>query len=282
MTANELVQKVDLQPVSHSALKLISLIDRVDINNDEIVQVLKYDEVLTAKLLRACNSTFFGLEEAVSSVDQAVFILGHQQILHIVLTLAFSSTMKASSSACRVKANDLWQHSLVSATASDVVLNEIPELIQEKNIAFTACLLHDIGKLALGQTLDSTLLDEIQDRIERRNISTTNAEREVLGTDHGEIGAALLRQWRLPENIIEAVANHHHPVIEPGPRLSCVTYIANCLAHLVYPFSTAIECDWQVKEIVAARFGIDQSRIESMTAAVRESSEQVDDFMAIA
>ena len=63
---------------------------------DEVVQVLKCDNVLTAKLLRACNSPYFGLEEPVSSVDQAVFLLGHQQILHIVLTLAFGSAMVVS------------------------------------------------------------------------------------------------------------------------------------------------------------------------------------------
>src|SRR5581483_5357662 len=145
MTPNELVQKVkNLPPVSHAALKLVSLIDQSEVDNNEIVQVLKYDDVLTAKLLRACNSSYFGLEEAVSSVDQAVFILGHQQILHIVLTLAFGSTMTISTPAHLLKVNELWQHSLVSATASEVLLDNVHSLNEEKSVAFTASLLHDI------------------------------------------------------------------------------------------------------------------------------------------
>jgi HD-like signal output (HDOD) protein len=94
MTANELIAQVKhLAPVSNAAMNLMGMLDRPGIGNEDVVQVLKFDNVLTAKLLRACNSPFYGLEEPVSSVEQAVFILGHQQILHIVLSIAFSSSM---------------------------------------------------------------------------------------------------------------------------------------------------------------------------------------------
>jgi len=73
MNANDLIAKVkNLAPVSHAALNLVGLLDQPAISNEDIVHVLKFDNVLTAKLLRACNSPFFGLEEPVSSVEQAV------------------------------------------------------------------------------------------------------------------------------------------------------------------------------------------------------------------
>src|SRR5581483_5506289 len=106
---------------------------------------------------------------------QAVFILGHQQILHIVLTLAFGSTMTISTPAHLLKVNELWQHSLVSATASEVLLDNVHSLNEEKSVAFTASLLHDIGKLVLGQTLSPAQLAEILDLTQQRQIPGTAA-----------------------------------------------------------------------------------------------------------
>src|ERR1043166_2291335 len=97
MTAKEMVARAkDLPPVSPAALKLVSLLDQPSISNEDVVTVLKHDSVLTAKLLRACNSPIFGFEEPVASVDQAVLLMGHQQILQVVLSLTFSSAMSVA------------------------------------------------------------------------------------------------------------------------------------------------------------------------------------------
>lgn len=280
MTAIALVQKVkDLPPVSHAALKLISLLDKPAVDNDEIVQVLTYDNVLTAKLLRACNSPAYGLQESVSSVEQAVFLLGHKQILHIVMTLAFGSVMTVSSVTYTMEMNELWEHSLVSAVASEIVRDQVPELGARANVAFTASLLHDIGKLIMALTLTKEQISEIRDCMERKQISGTQAEKEVLGLDHGEVGAALLQSWRLPENIVEAVANHHRPVLEPAPRLSALVHLANGVAHYARPPLDQKIYDLHIDDAVACAFGIDPNKLEKMTEAVRKSFERVDHFM---
>jgi putative nucleotidyltransferase with HDIG domain len=283
MTAIALVQKVqNLPPVSQAALKLISLLDRVSGDNSEIVQVLKYDNVLTAKLLQACNSPCFALQERVSSVDQAVLILGHQQILRIVMTLAFKSVMTISSLTYTMEMNELWQHSLVSAIAGEVVLKQEPELDSGANVGFTASLLHDIGKLVMALALGPAELSEIRDRIERKQISGSQAEKEVVGVDHGEVGGALLRSWRLPDNIIEAVANHHHPVMKPRPQISTLVHVANCVAHHAKPPLGQSIHDLRLDESVVSSLGIKDEKLDGMVLAVRKSFEQVDAFMAMA
>ncbi|HTR41862.1 MAG TPA: HDOD domain-containing protein [Pseudomonadales bacterium] len=283
MTAIALVQKVkDLPPVSHTALKLINLLDKPSADNDEIVQVLTYDNVLTAKLLRACNSPAYGLEESVSSVDQAVVLLGHKQILHIVMTLAFGSVMTVSSVTYTMELNELWEHSLVSAFAAEIVRDDVPELDGQANVAFTACLLHDIGKLILALALAPEQISEIRDRIERKQISGSQAEKEVLGLDHGDVGAALLRSWRLPENIVEAVANHHRPKVDREPRLSALVHIANVVAHYAKPPVGQNAYDLQIDPAVASSFGIDANKLEKMTGAAQKSFEQVECFLQMA
>jgi putative nucleotidyltransferase with HDIG domain len=282
MTAIALVQKVkNLPPVSHAALKLISLLDKPAVDNDEIVQIIKYDNVLTAKLLRACNAPSFGLGESVSSVDQAVLILGHQQIFHMVMTLSFGGVMTVATMAYTMEMNELWEHSLASAMATETVLEQLPELDAEPNVAFTASLLHDIGKLVLAQTLKAEELAEIRDRIGRKQISGTEAEREVLGLDHADVGAALLENWRLPGNIVEATANHHRPLLKPRPALSAVVHITNAITHEVKPSPGQSVHDPHIADTVAAAFGINEEKRASIAEAVRQSSDQMERFMAM-
>ncbi len=282
MTAHELVAKVkNLPPVSQAALKLVNLLDQPAVSNSEVVLVLKCDNVLTAKLLRACNSPYFGLSEPISSVDQAVLILGHQQILHIVLTLAFGSAMVVPLPGYAVEAKELWRHSLITATAAEVLVDDLTELNVETPVAFTVGLLHDIGKLVLGQALTPDLQAAVRNRVEHGRLSRSEAEKEILGTDHSEVGAALLQSWHLPDEIVEAVAHHHQPVLKPRPQLSVVVHVANCIAHLVGSApgwdSFALRVDNQVIEAL----GLTNEKLELMTVNVRESFDRVDQFMGM-
>ena len=283
MTAPEIINKVkNLPPISQAALKLVSLLEQASISNDEVVQVIKCDNVLTAKLLRACNSPYFGLEEPVASVDQAVLMLGHQQILHIVLTLAFGSAMVVPLPGYAVEASELWQHSLITATAAEIVAAEAYDMNVEAPVAFTVGLLHDIGKLVMSQAIKPEIQAEIRDLIEKQKCSRSEAEKVVLGTDHGEVGACLLQSWRLPEEVIEAVLNHHNPIVEPRPKLSVITHVANCLAHLAGSAPGWDGFAVRVDPKAIAALNIDEARIEGMVLLVRDASSKVDEFMAMA
>jgi putative nucleotidyltransferase with HDIG domain len=282
MTAQEIIKKVkNLPPVSQAALKLVSLLEQSAVSNDQIVQVIKCDNVLTAKLLRACNSPYFGLEEPVASVDQAVLMLGHQQILHIVLTLAFGSAMVVPLPGYAVEANELWRHSLLTATAAEIVAAEASDLNVDAPVAFTVGLLHDIGKLCMSQVLTPEVQDEVRSYVEKQGCSRPEAERKVLGADHGEIGAALLQSWNLPEEIIESVANHHQPICEPRPKLSVIAHLANCLAHLAGSAPGWDGFAMRVEPKAVAVLNIDAGRLEYMVSNVRESFERVDQFMSM-
>ena len=283
MTAQKIINKVkNLPPISQAALKLVNLLEQASISNDEIVQVIKCDNVLTAKLLRACNSPYFGLDDPVSSVDQAVLMLGHQQILHIVLTLAFGSAMVVPLPGYAVEANELWRHSLITATAAEIVAAEAYDMNVEAPVAFTVGLLHDIGKLVMSQAITPEIQGEIRRLIEKQGCSRSEAEKKVLGTDHGEIGACLLQSWNLPEEILEAVANHHQPVCAPRPKLSVITHVANCLAHLAGSAPGWDGFAVRVDPKAIAALDIDEGRLEGMVANVREAFERVDQFMAMA
>jgi putative nucleotidyltransferase with HDIG domain len=283
MTAQELVANVkNLPPVPHAALKLVSLLDQPGVSNTEVVQALRCDNVLTAKLLRACNSPYFGLAEPVSSVDQAVFVLGHQQILHIVLTLAFGSTMVVPLPGYAVEASELWRHSLITAIASETIANDLVDLNVDPPVAFTVGLLHDIGKLVLGQALTPEVQAEIRARVEHGQQSRSEAEKAVLGTDHSEVGALLLQNWHLSDDVVEAVAHHHQPVLKPRPRLSVVTHLANGIAHLAGSAPGWDGYAMRISNEVVERLEITPEQVEKLVLTVRESFDRVDQFMNMA
>ena len=282
MTAQEIVNQVkNLPPVSQAALKLVNLLDSAEASNEEVVNVIKCDNVLTAKLLRACNSPYFGLEEPVSSVDQSVLMLGHQQILHIVLTVAFGTAMVVPLPAYAVEASELWRHSLITASAAEILVDETSALNVEAPVAFTVGLLHDIGKLALGQALTPEMQTKIRELVEMEQSSRVEAERKIVGTDHGEVGACLLRGWNLPEEILEATANHHNPVFEPRPKLSVITHLADCLAHLAGSAPGWDGFATRANPQAVAVLNLDEARLESLVIRVRESFDRVDSFMSM-
>ena len=283
MTPNEVIAKVkNLPAVSQAALKLVTLLDQPAVSNEDVVAALKYDNVLTAKLLRACNSPYFGFEEKIASVEQAVLILGHQQILHMVLSLAFGGAMSTTLPGYAIEARELWSHSLTAAVAAEQLVKSGVPLEVEPPVAFTAGLLHDIGKLAMNQVLDADARTAVRASIAQKSLPRNIAEREVLGTDHCEVGAHLLKTWRLPDEIVEAVARHHRPVTAPAPKLSAVIHVSNCLAHLVGS-SLGWESYAVIADVNASRaLGITPEKLESLMVSVHDSAGKVEHFMNLA
>ena len=283
MTPDEVIAKVKRLPaVSSTALKLASLLGQPAINSDEIVTVLKYDNVLTAKLLRACNSPLHGFEEEVSSIEQAVLILGHQQILQMVLSLAFGGAMSSILQGYAIEANELWSHSLTTAVAAEQLAKvDIPFEI-EASVAFTAGLLHDIGKLALNEVLNADYQTAIRSLVSEAGLSRSEAEERVIGTDHSKVGACLLDNWRLPAAIVEAVLNHHHPRFDPEPQLSVMIHVANQLAHHAGSSIGWVSFGERVDARASQALGITPMKFDSLLIGVRESSDRVKKFMNLA
>jgi putative nucleotidyltransferase with HDIG domain len=282
MTAHELVARTrSLPQVPEAALKLVELLDEAQNNNREIVDLIKSDTVLTAKLLRVCNSSAFGLADTVASVDQAVLLLGHGRVLSLVLPLAFGGSMTSALPGYAIEVNWLWRHAFATATASEAAAGR--GLIQgvEPSVAFTAGLLHDIGKLIMAQALTVETHSSIHKHMAAEGLGSIEAEREVLGTDHAEVGSCLLHVWRLPDWIIEAVANHHQPILEPGPRLSAIVHVANRIAHLseVRPDLTAYA--FRSHEKIVRIFELNTQEQGELVQAVWNSSNRAAELLTV-
>lgn len=281
MTAKELANKATgLATISPAALKLVGLLEKPELANEEVVKVLKHDMILTAKLLRVCNSASLGFIELVGSVDQAVLLLGYQKILQMVLALAFGDVLVVPMPGYAVEANELWRHSLMVAAAAEIMSRHAPGSETDPAVAFTAGLLHDIGKLAMNQVLTAEKQATVRYQIAEHGASRLEAERTVFGADHAEVGACLLGTWRLPDVIVEGVANHHSPVLEPRGRLSPVLYVANCLAHLAGSAPGWEAYALKPQSGVISAFELTPQKLEGFVLQLRDTCERTESLMA--
>jgi putative nucleotidyltransferase with HDIG domain len=218
------VSKIDSLPSLPSLyMEIINELKSEDPSIQKVGEIVAKDLGMTAKILQLINSSFFGLPQRVSSAEKAVTLLGLDLIKAIALTSgAFSKFEGIKLSGFSVDA--LWAHGLKTGGFSKVIAQS--EKLEKKIVdaAFMAGLLHDIGKILIAANFPENF-SEIMETAKNREISFHQAELELMGATHAEVGAYLLGLWGLPETIIEAVAFHHNPQASKNISLSPLTVI---------------------------------------------------------
>lgn len=283
MTANQMLSRVrHLPPISAAALKLAGLLGQATTSNEDVVAIIKEDAVLTARLLRACNSSALGLRERIGSVDQAVLMLGHSQIFQMAMALSSRGPLGVPLPAYALQNNDLWRHSVWAATAAQLVVDDGLDVGVESSMAFTIGLLHDLGKLITSEFFTREALITIREHI-REGQTQVQAEKTVLGADHAEVGASLLYLWRLPDAIIEGVALHHQPVLRPRPRVSTLAAFADRIAHHVRAAQSGLAAPARSEEeALFDCLGFPPQDLEDFVARICERSAVANDALALA
>jgi len=206
--------------------KMLKMLEDPDTGVDEIEDVLRHDPGLTGNVLKLANSAYFGIPAKISSVRQAILLLGLKKLIQLVIASCVSAVMDKPVPGYDMPPGDLWRHSIAVSIAAEALVKD------KKNIGsediFTPALLHDIGKLILGHFIK----DEVEDieKIASEGVPYVVAENMVLGTDHSQVGAQVLTHWSFPRDVIEAVRWHHDPDYPDKATAPVdVVYLANFL-----------------------------------------------------
>ncbi len=274
MTMSDVLQLAGPLPtLSPAATQLLRCLGSDHTDPEEILEALKYDPGLTARLLRICNSPALGLVERIASVDQALLLLGYRRLQELVLEMAAGDLLARPLPAYAIEARALWHHCLVTAQAAQLLAETIPSADLPPDVAFTAGLLHDVGKLLLASVLDETTTVAVRAAIERDGATRHDAENQVLGVDHAAVGGALLRAWNLPEPLTHAAAAHHQPCHSCQPPICAAVHLANCLAHLV-----GADAGWDAHAVrvdpkAVERWQLNDTRLEGLLLPLTEQFE---------
>lgn len=178
--------------------KLGSLADNDKISSQEMARVVSADQVLSAKVLRLVNSAFYGFPGRVSTVSNALILLGVNVVKSLAITSSIFEIMEKN-------VVGLWEHSMGVAVAANTIAKKLN--LPEAEETATAALLHDIGKVIIKIKFKDDY--EQFSALIAKGMTMREAERELLGTDHAEIGGWLTNSWLLPEKLIEPVSCHH-------------------------------------------------------------------------
>ena len=195
----------------------------------DLMKVVNADQSLAMMILKMANSPFFGLSRNVDSLNQALTLLGFTEIRNMVLARAIFDSFKNLDQSNGFGMRQFWRHSLVCGLGAKIIG---AELGWSGNDFFVAGLIHDIGKLVMYMTF-STEFSKAIDIMEPEKQMAFEAERNIFGVSHDEVGMMLLKRWMFPESLIAAVGYHHHPQeAKAETRFSLVIHAADILAHL--------------------------------------------------
>ena len=173
----------------------------------QLGKIIGKDQGLVTKILSVANSPLYGIPRRVSTIDFAIVILGFNHIKNIVIALSMMDTLKKFGDG-QFQQKQYWMHSFITATASKRIADDLG--ITTSGEAFTAGLLHDLGIPIIYKYFNKEYL-QISRMVQETGMDFLDAEREVLGLTHAEIGKHLIDRWNLPSNLADVALNHHNP-----------------------------------------------------------------------
>lgn len=215
ISSEEVRQAIDNLPMlSPNVSRLLQVMANEDYELDDVVNIVKYDASLTAKVLKMVNSPVFGLLNPVTSLDRAISYLGKWIVVSIILSDNTGDLFSQPLEGYEGQQDALWRHDLFAAFSS----GEVARLAKqdfEAELAFTAGLLHDIGKFVFSPFWKQ-LAPEALGYIKEGNVSDyLQAERTLAGLDHAQVGYEMARHWDFPEPLQQAILYHHTPMQAP-------------------------------------------------------------------
>ncbi len=198
-----------LPTLSAVAVRLLQVTADADSSAADVVQTLKGDQSLTARILQLANSPIMGARSKVTTLERAVVLLGFKAVRNVALAVkVFEALPPGTGRAARFDPAEFWKHSLGVASAAQRLARARPELKVDPDEAFVAGLLHDLGKVALNAVFPKAY-ERIVTRAEETRADIADCERAVLGVDHTVAGRHLAKRWGLPDELQEVIWLHH-------------------------------------------------------------------------
>ncbi|MCB2185685.1 MAG: HDOD domain-containing protein [Deltaproteobacteria bacterium] len=231
LAAEILAQMEDLPALPAVVGRVMALSRDPEFAMGDLVEAVRLDPGITATVLRLCNSPFYGLRQPVSSLERALPHLGTAKLIEITLASAVASFFQGEQPGYLLSRGQLWRHSITVALIAG-------QLAQDRGLAepatlHTAGLLHDVGKLVLAAHINQEF-PEIGRLVLVEGKELVEAEREVLGIDHAELGGQVADRWNLSAPVAQVIRHHHSPAQAPGDReLVNLATLADYLAHAV-------------------------------------------------
>lgn len=263
-------------PALPSAItELLASFGNEDVDVGSIARKIALDQGLTARVLRVANSSFYGLQHKVGTINEAVVVLGFRAVRSMVLAVGINGAFRVDH--CPgFDTRSYLRHGVAVGVTSRLLA---PLTGHNPELAFTGGLLHDIGALVLAANFPDPYAAVLAHR-KQQDCFLVAAERAMLGMDHGEVGGLLADTWRFPLALHQALTEHHTPrSVEPG-SLAELIHIADAVAHALGYSGTDSEMVMPIDGTAWRRLGLDAEKIRRILPLVVAGVEEADQALS--
>lgn len=216
-----------LKPIPQVALKILRMMGRDDYDIQDIADEVRKDQVISAKTLQLCNSAMFSTKRKIDTLDHALLLIGRDQLVKLVISASVRKLFEPDTQGYSLCKGGLYHHALGTAIVAEKLAQITGRVLP--GLAYTAGLLHDIGKIVLDQHVSSAF-PLFYRTVSQENRSFIAAEQKILGTDHTRAGYDLALKWDFPDSLIAAIRFHHAPEKDTEHReLTHILYISDLL-----------------------------------------------------
>ena len=262
----------NLPPISRVVSEALEVMAAPDSSVDDIAKVIETDQSMVSNVIRLVNSSYYGLPNKVSSVQQACILLGNRIVREIIIMAGVSKLLEKNLKGYGFASGELWKHSVASALGSKIIAGK--EDPDRNNDAYIAGLIHDMGKIILNpyivervDAFEAVIGDEKQDFLE--------AEKSVFGFDHAEIAYEICVKWKFPENIAFAIQHHHRPSLSQGDPLSYVVHMGDFLAKSC-GFGQSRDATDELEKGTMEFLSLEKDDISNIMSEINEAMNQFD------
>ncbi|HPF70736.1 MAG TPA: HDOD domain-containing protein [Candidatus Krumholzibacteria bacterium] len=245
--------------------RIASMLDDPDADATAFARVLELDARLTADVLRLANSAWSQPTQPILTVRDAVMRIGAAVVLKMAVGSRTAQSLSRPSDGYDLGEGELWRHSVAAALAAERM--GAYTKVAVPGAAFTAALLHDIGKVPLTRRLGRDGLRELWTLIESTDLTPLEAERRLLGTDHAEAGESIAREWGLPDALATAIGAHHDPDAAPT-TVGDAVHVGNLVAKFVGVGLGSDGMAINMSDAAAHRLGLSSDKLEALCADV--------------
>ncbi len=269
-TAADIEQAIAaVRPIPQVALKVLRIVEDADYSISRVADIVRKDQVISARTIQLCNSAMFTKRHEVASLDHALVYLGRELFLKLVISAAVQSYFDQVGMGYSLCKGGLYHHAVGTAMVAETIAGVSG--VAAAGTAYTAGLLHDIGKVVLDQYIAGAypiLYREIQLRED-----IMDAENRILGVDHTRVGERLARSWALPQRLIRVIRDHHRPAAEQEDEvLTAVVSLADLLM-------SRLRCDLERERIGAGDLADQLVRIGLNAGQFQELIDRIPDHV---
>ena len=276
---NIVIDKVKGLPTLPDVIhKVLTLVEGEDTSAKTLGDLVSYDQAISTRLLKVANSAYYGFMREIATVKHAVVILGFREVKSLALGITVFGAMKKTNGGASIVLEDFWMHSIGCALAGQIICKRVKGV--DAGIAFTSSILHDIGKLVLDNFFTAEY-ENVLKKVCMNGMSMVEAEGEVLGFTHADVGGWLCERWKFPPMLVSPISFHHQleKVDENSRHMTSVVHLADILCRRAHIGSGGDDKISPVHTLAKEYLKLEEDDLDKMVEELKQEEEKIQAFL---